>query len=230
MRNWIKSANFAVEGILHAAKHQRHIRCHLYSTALVLILSYVLGISKIEFLIVALAVIAVLLAELMNTAIESVVDILAPEHHIKAKVAKDIAAGAVFTTAFGAAIIGYIVLLPPVRKAFNEGFSIARHSGEEIALSSFILVLIIVVIMKSYFGKGTPLRGGMPSGHAAVAFSAWLAVTYLTNSIAASIICLMLAAAIAASRVTSGIHTAREVISGGFIGALITFLLFRFFS
>lgn len=230
LKTWIKSANFAIEGILFAAKHQRHIRYHFYSAILVLVLSYVLGLSKTEFLIIALAVIVVLFAELINTAIEAVVDILSPEHHDKAGIAKDVAAGAVLIAAFGAALIGYIILLPHILKFFKEGGHIARHTGEEIAIASFILVLILVVITKSYFGKGTPLRGGMPSGHAAVAFSIWVAVTYLTDSSTASILCLVLAAAVSASRIITGIHNLWEVLFGGVMGASITFLLFQIFS
>lgn len=229
LRQWIKSANFAIEGILHGAKTERHLRYHLCSAAFVLILSYILGISRIDFLIIALAVILVLLAELLNTAIEAVVDLLSPEHSEKAKIAKDVAAGAVFITALGAVVIGYIILSPYIHIAFQEGFSIAKHSAEEISIISFILVLILVVITKTYFGKGTPLRGGIPSGHSAFAFSVWVAVTYTTGSFVASLLSFILAVIIASSRIASRIHTPWEVVLGGMMGASLTFLLFKVF-
>lgn len=229
MRRWIKSANFAIDGILHGTKTQRHLRYHLYAAALILILCYVLGISRNDFLIIILAVIVVLLSELFNTAIETVVDLASPKHSEKAKIAKDVAAGAVFITAFGAAVIGYIILFPHIRSFFYEGFRIAKHSGEEVSIMALILVLILVVITKAYLGKGTPLRGGIPSGHSALAFSIWVAVTYTTVSLIASILCFILAAIIAASRVTSKIHSTWEVILGGMMGAVLTFLLFQIF-
>lgn len=228
MRQWIKSANFAIEGVLYAARTQRHVRYHFYSAAVVLVLSYVLGITKAEFLIIALAAISVLLAELFNTALEAVVDLLSPEHSERAKVAKDMAAGAVFVTAFGAATIGYLILSPPIFRSFREGFRIAKHPADEIAIASFILVLIIVVISKAYFGKGTPLRGGVPSGHSALAFSVWVAVTFGAGPIF-SVFTFVLASAVAASRVAQGIHTVWEVVLGGLIGSSITFLLFQLF-
>ncbi len=229
-RQWIKSANFAIEGILHAAKTQKHLRYHFYSAAIVLLLSYVLGVSKTEFLVVSLAVIAVLLAEMFNTAIEAIVDIISPEQSEKARVIKDIAAGAVLITASGAAVIGYIVLFPYIRDSFQKGLYITKHSKEEISLIAFILVLILVVITKSYFGKGHPLRGGMPSGHSALAFSVWVAVTCTTESFIASLLCFVLAAIIAQSRVATKVHSPWEVILGGLIGASMTFLLFKLFS
>ncbi|MCL4476664.1 MAG: diacylglycerol kinase [Nitrospirae bacterium] len=230
MRRWIKSANFAIEGILHGTKTQRHLRYHLYSAAFILILSYVLGVSRNDFLIIALMVIVVLLAELFNTAIETVVDLASPEHSEKAKIAKDVAAGAVLITAFGAAVIGYIILLPYIRSGFQRGFHIAKHSAEEISVMAVTLVLILVVVTKAYFGKGTPLRGGIPSGHSALAFSIWVVVIYTTGSLVASVVCFILAALIAASRVVSKIHTPWEVMLGGLMGALLTFILFAVFS
>lgn len=229
LKRWIKSANFAIDGILHGTKTQRHLRYHLYAAALVLILSYTLGISQNEFLIIVLAVIVVFLAELFNTAIEAVVDLLSPEHREGAKIAKDVAAGAVFTTAFGAAVVGYIILMPHLRSIVHEGFRIARHSPEDISLMALIFVLILVVIAKAYFGKGAPLRGGFPSGHSALAFSLWVSVTYALGSPVLSLISFFAAAAIAASRVITGIHTLSEVIIGSLMGAIVTFILFQLF-
>jgi diacylglycerol kinase (ATP) len=229
-RQWLRSANFAIEGILHAAKTQRHLRYHYVSAATVLLLSYMLGVSRIEFLIIALSVIGVLLAEMFNTAIETLVDMVSPELNEKARVAKDIAAGAVLVTAFGVSIIGYIILFPYLRDAFHTGISVTKHTDEEIALIAFVLVLILVIMTKSYFGKGLPLRGGMPSGHAALAFSAWVAMTYITENFVASLISFVIAVVIAQSRVGTKAHTIWEVVLGSLMGASVTFLLFRIFS
>ena len=134
-KQWLESANYAIEGILQAAKTQRHVRYHLFTAVAVLLLSYVLGISRIEFLIISLAVIAVLLAELFNTSIEAVVDILSPEHTEKARIAKDIAAGAVLVTAFGAIVIGYTILYPYLEEASGRG-STSQNTQQKIPLSS----------------------------------------------------------------------------------------------
>lgn len=229
-RQWLRSANFAIEGILHATKTQKHVRYHLFTAAAVLLLSYILGVSRMEFLIIALSVIAVLLAEMFNTAIEALVDIVSPEHCEKARIAKDIAAGAVFVTAFGVAVIGYVVLFPYLRDAFHRGLSVTKHSKEEIALIAFIIVVILVVITKTYFGRGLPLRGGMPSGHAALAFAAWVATTYITENFPVSLMTFVIAVIIARSRMITKAHTPWEVILGSIMGASVTFLLFRLFS
>lgn len=230
LRKWINSANNAIEGILHAAKTQRHLRYHFYAAVIVVVASYVLGVTRTEFLVLALAVMSVLVAEMLNTAVEAVVDLLSPEHSERARQAKDIAAGAVLITAFVAALIGYVILFPYLKKAFESGVHISRHPPEEISVVAFALTLIIVVLVKSYFGKGHPLSGGIPSGHAALAFSVWVSVTFMTQNIFASILCFVLAVAIAQSRITTKVHKPWEVVLGALIGAGLTFLLFQVFS
>lgn len=230
LRQWLKSANFAIEGILHGAMTQKHLRYHFYSAAIVLFLSYMLGISHFEFLLISFAVILVLLAEMFNSAVEAVVDLISTEYSEKGRIAKDISAGAVLITAFWAAVLGYIVLFPYILKVFSQGLYIAKHSREETSLLSFILVLILVIIAKTLFGKGRPLSGGMPSGHSALAFSVWVSITFITESLLVSILCFLLAAWIAQSRIAIRMHTPWEVIAGALMGSLLTFGLFHLFS
>ncbi|MBI5848121.1 MAG: diacylglycerol kinase [Nitrospirae bacterium] len=226
---WIKSANHAIEGILYGVRTQKHLRYHFFSAAGVLFFSYMVGVSKSELVIIALAVILVLAAEMMNSAIEAVVDILSPDYSEKAGIAKDIAAGAVLITAFGAAVLGYVVLFPYVKVIFSEGFHVAKHSKEEISFIAFVLVLIAVIVTKAQFGKGHALSGGMPSGHSALAFSVWVSVTYITENLYISVLCFLLAVWIAQSRIAIKMHTWLEVVLGALMGTLLTFLLFRFF-
>ncbi|MCL4491849.1 MAG: diacylglycerol kinase [Nitrospirae bacterium] len=229
LRKWIYSANNAIEGILHAARTQRHLRYHLYFASAALFLSYILGVERTDFLIISVAVILVLLAEMVNTAIEYLVDMISPEYSEGARVAKDVSAGAVLITAFGAAVLGYIILFPYFRDIFEKGVYVAKHSKQEITLISIIFVLILVVVLKAYYGKGHPLRGGMPSGHAAMAFSFWIAITYSTEDFMASILSFVLAVVVAQSRVSDKAHSTAEVIVGAFIGSGITLLLFLVF-
>ena len=229
LKIFIERTNSAIEGILYAAKTQRHLRYHLYAAVVILIASYILGIGRTDFLIISIAVILVILSEMVNTAIEYIVDITSPEYSEQARIAKDIGAGAVFTTAFGAVVIGYIILYPYLEKIFETGLSISKHSKEEVTLISTVLVFISIVVLKAYFGKGHPLRGGMPSGHAAIAFSFWIATTYITESFNASLFSFTLAFLIAKSRIAIKAHSTLEVIVGAILGAGITFVLFTVF-
>jgi len=229
LRKWVESSNHAIEGILHSVKTQRHMRYHLCTAVLVLLLSFILGLSRNEFVVIAILVIIVLSVETLNTAIEATVDSIFKEYDTRAKEIKDISAGAVLITATGAAVAGYIILIPHLKEVFQKGLTIAKHAGEDIAIIAVVLVLILVIITKAFFGKGLPLRGGMPSGHAAVAFSVWVAVTFLTEAIMPSLLILVLAILIAQSRVSVGVHRPWEVILGALLGSVVTFSLFKLF-
>jgi len=230
LRKWVESANYAIEGILHAVKTQRHLRYHLFAAALILLLSFILGISQSKFIAIGIVVIIVLAVEMLNTAIEATVDAIFKGYDNRAKIIKDIAAGAVLLTAIGAAVVGYVILFPSLKNLFKHGLTIAKHSGEDIVILALVLVLILVIITKAFFGKGLPLRGGMPSGHAAVAFSIWVAVTLLTEAFLPSFLILILAVLIAQSRVSVRIHRPWEVILGALLGSVVTFLVFKLLS
>jgi len=230
LRNWIESLNNAINGILHAAKTERHLRYHLYSAATVVLASFILGLSLNEFIIITILAAIVILAEMMNTAVEHTVDLLSPERREKAKLAKDAAAGAVLITAFTAATIGYIILFPYIKRVFDEGIHIVKYRPESIVIVSVIIVFIMVILMKTAFGRGKPLYGGLPSGHAALAFCVWVSVTIVTKSFIASVLSFVLAVIIAQSRVTVKAHTPGEVVLGALVGSIITFFLFYLFS
>ena len=230
LRKWIKSTNHAIEGILHAAKTQRHMRYHFYAAIGILITAFVLGVNGIDFVILVTLTILVLSVELINTSIEIITDILFKEYDPRAKAIKDTAAGAVLITALGAGLIGYILLFEPVSVFFYNGLAIAKRSEQDIAVIALIVVLIMVVITKAFLGRGDPLKGGMPSGHSAVGFSIWVMVTILTENFIASLLVLIMALFIAQSRVAIGIHRPREVVLGALLGITVTFLLFKIFS
>jgi diacylglycerol kinase (ATP) len=229
LRRWFKSANFAISGILHASKTQRHMRYHLYAVILILLLSFLLGIKKGEFLVLIVLAIIVITTEMINTAIEEIANVLFKEYDEKAKTIKDVAAGAVFITALGAAVTGYIILFRPLKGLFLDGLLVAHNSEENIAVIALIIVLVLVVVTKAYFGRGLPLEGGMPSGHAALSFSIWVAVTLISGNFVVSMLVLILAVSIAQSRVYVGVHRAWEVILGALLGMVVTFLLFKLF-
>lgn len=102
----------AFSGINHAFKTQPNFRIHCLIAIAVIIISVELQISQSEWAVIALTIVWVLLTEMINTTVESMVDLITDEYHAQAKVAKDVAAGAVLLGAIGAIVIALIILLP----------------------------------------------------------------------------------------------------------------------
>lgn len=229
-RNFIESANLAMEGILYAAKTQKHMRYHFWAAGIVILISLLLGVSRIEFLILSFIILLVLLAEMFNTAIEAIIDLISPEYNHLAKVAKDVSAGAVFLASVGAVITGYLILFPYIKYPFTGVITSLKDVPEHLTLIGVVLVIITVVLTKAHSKTGRPFYGGLPSGHSAVSFSISTAVTLLTKNLLLFILTFLLALMVAYSRVSMGVHTIREIVLGAILGTIITVLLFQLFG
>ena len=114
----INSFKYAIEGIISSFKTERNMKIHVLAMIVVIALGLFFKLNKVEWCFIIIAIASVISAELFNTAIETVVDIVSPERNPKAKLAKDIAAGAVLVVAICAAIIGFIVFGPKVINLF----------------------------------------------------------------------------------------------------------------
>ncbi|WML46401.1 diacylglycerol kinase family protein [Neobacillus sp. PS3-40] len=113
-----KSFSFAICGIKNAIQNERNIRIHLFISIIVVGCSFYFSITRSEWLFVLFAIGGMLALELINTAIERVVDLVTNEYHPLAKQAKDLAAGAVFLYAIFSVIVGLILFLPKFFRLF----------------------------------------------------------------------------------------------------------------
>jgi diacylglycerol kinase (ATP) len=226
---WFAAANNAIEGILHAAKTQRHLQFHLAAAFSVLLGCFVIGLDKHEFAIIALITILVIVAEMFNSALEAVVDLATQEFGTLARTAKDISAGAVLISAIGALVIGYLILGPHLAKIWLGFYHVPRHTAGNIAVLAIIMIMLMVILIKSYCGASHPLRGGFPSGHSASAFSLWISLIHVTGNPWLMGMGLLGAISIAASRLRLKIHTFRDVFFGALLGSAITLILFKVF-
>jgi len=229
-----ESFNYAAEGVIHALRTQRNLWIHFAIAVGVLIAALAFGVSKIELMVLLLAITFVLVAELVNTAIEAAVDVASTSFDPMAKLAKDIAAGAVLIAALNALAVGYLVFSGAVADRSSRFLDRLANVPEELTLVALAVTIIVVIAVKAITGSGTPLRGGLPSGHSAVAFAGWMAVTLVlddsSHHFLVSTLTLIMALLVAQTRVESGVHSASEVVSGGALGALITLALFQAFG
>jgi len=206
------------------------MRIHFIAAIFVLLAVLFLKVTPLEFALLALSILAVLCAEMFNTAIEAIVDLVSPDYHPLAKNAKDTAAGAVLITVCGSAIMGYLILAKYVMPRYGEVLEMFGTASDMGTVVSILIVVIIVVIVKSAYGTGTPLHGGVLSGHAAVAFSIATAVSLNTRDPLISVLSLVLATMVSHSRLLMKIHSMREVIIGAGAGSGITLLVLQLFK
>ena len=230
----VESFNFAIEGIIHVLRTQRNMRIHFVVAVAVLVAALVFDISRLELIALLLAISFVLIAEMVNTAIEAAVDVASTSFDPMAKLAKDIGAGAVLIAAINALAVGYLVFSGQVADESSRLLDKLSEAPAELTLVALVLTIALVIAMKALAGRGSPLRGGWPSGHAAVAFAGWMAVTLVLDDtehrFLVSSLALVMALLVAQTRIEAGIHSTLEVASGGLLGALVTLVVFQGFS
>lgn len=110
----INSFKYAIEGLVSSFKTERNMKIHIMAMIIVIALGIFMKLNKIEWCIITIAIVMVISAELFNTAIETVVDMVSSQKNPQAKLVKDIAAAAVLVLAIGAAVIGIIIFGPKI--------------------------------------------------------------------------------------------------------------------
>jgi diacylglycerol kinase (ATP) len=227
----LESFNYAFEGVIHVLRTQRNMRIHFLIAVVVLAAAVVVGVTRFELIALLLAIAFVLIAEMINTAIEHTIDVATTSFDPMAKLAKDIAAGAVLIASVNAVGIGYLVFAHRVGDRSTRVLDRVRDVPITLTMIALVLTIIVVIATKALTGRGTPLRGGLPSGHAALAFAGWIAATYAVSDsnhqFLISSLTLIMALLVAQTRVESGVHSTLEVAYGGALGALVTLVVFQ---
>jgi len=226
----LDSFNYAFEGIIHVLRTQRNLRIHFGIAVIVLGAAAALGVGRDDLILLLMAIAFVLVAEMVNSAIEGAIDVSTTSFDPNAKLAKDIAAGAVLISAVTALAVGYLVFAHAIAHRTARVLDRVRDAPAEITLVALVLVILVVIGTKALTRSGTPLRGGLPSGHAGIAFAAWMAATYVADDhhrFLISSLTFVMALLVAQTRVEAGVHSRLEVLYGAALGALVTLVVFQ---
>jgi diacylglycerol kinase (ATP) len=226
-----RSFEHAYRGLIYAVRTQRNMRIHVIIATLVLVASLLVGVSKAELAILVLVILLVFITEMFNTALEFAVDLVTKEYRPLAKLAKDVSAGAVLVSSVGAVLVGYLILANNLGGLSLETLDSIRRSPAHLTLVALGVVVLVVLLGKALTHSPHSFYGGMPSGHAAVAFAGWVAASFIAAEShyggLISVITLLMALLICQSRVESGTHTFYQVGMGAVVGALITVAAFQ---
>lgn len=220
------SFHYAFAGILYTMRTQPNMRVHLFIAAMVLVATLVLRLDRLYVIAVVITIVIVLALELMNTAIEAVVDLLTVAHHPLAKTAKDAAAGAVFIAAVGAVIVGYLVFYQGIQQGGTRVYDAVAQVPANVILVVLALAAIATLFAKARVGRGSPFQGGAVSGHTALAFAAATGLALFYERPLVAVLAYFVAALVAQSRVEARIHSTFEVMWGAILGTLVALAVF----
>ena len=142
LKSLAKSFSYAFKGIAYCVKNERNMRIHICMALIVSMFSYCYEVNYTQYILILICMGLVISGEMINTAIETLTNLEAPSYNRLAKIAKDVAAGAVLISAILSIIVGIIIFLKPQR-LFDTIIKIAINP---IYLISFIIVIIISII------------------------------------------------------------------------------------
>jgi len=231
MKKLIDSFNAAIEGFFYAFLSQRNMRIHFLTAISILLLAIYLNFTRVELMLLCITASLVLITEMLNTSIEIILDKVSRKYAHWVRRVKDVAAAAVLVASINALIVGYFLFFRNVIfTEFTKGMTKIAQSDWHISFFILILLIGIVLVTKSFFRRGRPLRGGMPSGHAAVAFSVLALVALISQNPLLVFTVFILAIMISQSRISRHYHTFWEVFVGGCIGFVVTVMVYRLLS
>ena len=156
----LESFNYAFEGIIHVLRTQRNMRIHFAIAFAVLVAAFASGVSRFELMALILAIAFVLIAEMVNTAVEHTIDVATTSFDPMAKLAKDIASGAVLIASGTAVAIGYLVFASRLQDPSARLIDRVRDAPVDLTLIALLVTVILVIATKAVSGRGTPLKGG----------------------------------------------------------------------
>ena len=156
MRNLAKSFTYAFRGLAYCVKSERNMRIHLCAVVLVSFFSWFYGLEKNGYLVLFLCFGFVIAAEAFNTAVETMVNLESPSYHQFARIAKDVAAGAVFVAAVTSVIVGAILILGDWGRLLSTLLSIVCNP----VACPVLLVLIALSVL--FIFNGARLLGDKP--------------------------------------------------------------------
>ncbi len=231
LRDIYRSFHNAWEGVEYCFNTQRHMRVHFTFVTLVLLASWTLGVDGHDFMLLISAMALVLVAEMINTVAEATIELIIQSYDPRAKIAKDVAAGAVLIAALYALVVAMFVFsrAPRVEAVFMdmpEPVIPPALDALQLFTTGAILLGILITWLKRATKSGTFWRGGAVSGHSALGFLGAVGIMVLTRDLAVMILVLAMAVLLMQSRLQARIHSVQEVLLGGLFGALTGLVLY----
>ena len=227
--NFIEACNNAINGIIYATTTQSNVKKQLILAVVLLFISLFFNLSKAEFLALVFAMFLIIFAEMINTAIETIVDLYTDIYHPKAKIAKDVGAGAVVLAAFNGVVVAYFLFFDKIGIAGTSILQQVINSPEHLTFVAIMFVIIAIVALKATnIQRKNKMKNQsfVPSGQSAVAFAALTAIWINTDNIIIFTLSLILSILVVENRIETKMRSVSEVIFGGAIGVLIVLLIY----
>lgn len=226
-KTFATAAKHALDGIIRAFKTERNLRIDYVIGLFVLIGSLFFDFTKTEFACLCLTIGFVIFAEMINSTVEYIVDLITDKYDDRAKAAKDIAAGGVLIASIVAVIVAYFLFADKLYNATTAVLNSILSSKLYILLVIVFGVVLLAVILKGFFGKGANYSQSHPSVRVALAFALTTFVYIVTKDIFVGAIAFILSIMIAQIRIENTKIRPIYIILSALLGILVVLIIYQ---
>jgi len=227
-KTFFTAMHHALDGVIRAFKTERNLRIDYIIGLFVLICSLFFDFTKTEFACLCLTIGFVIFAEMINSTVEYIVDLITDKYDDRAKAAKDIAAGGVLISSIVAVVVAFFLFADKIGMATTSVLSTIFSSNIYILFTIIFAVILLVVILKGFFGKGSSSYSAVyPSARVALAFGLTTYVYIITRSFLVGGVALILSVIIAQIRVENTKTRAIYMIISAIIGILVVLIIYQ---
>lgn len=226
-KTFFTSMGHAVDGVIRAFKSERNLRIDYIIGSFVLISSLFFDFTQTEFACLCLTIGFVIFAEMINSTVEYIVDLITDKYDDRAKAAKDIAAGGVFIASIVAVIVAYFLFVDKIGDATTVVLNSVLSSKLHILFTIIFGVVLLAVILKGMFGKGERFSQSYPSARVALAFSLTTYVYIITRSVFVVGVAFFLSIMIAQIRIENTKIKPIYMLISAILGILVVLIVYQ---
>ena len=228
-KTWFSASKNAINGIIHAFKTERNLRIDYVIGALVLFISLFFDFSKTELICLFLTIGFVIFAEMINSTIEYIVNLITDEYNLNAKAAKDIAAGGVLIASGISVIVAYLLFINKIRQASTTLLTAVLSSKSHMLVTILFVVVLLTIILKGMFSKDKNQNyvKAFPSARVTVSFALATYVFIMTKNLVVGGVALALSIMVSSMKRETGKTTFVQVVLSALLGILLVIALYQ---
>ncbi len=228
-KTFFSATKNALNGIIHAFKTERNLRIDYLIGALVLIVSLFFDFTKIELICLVITVGFVIFAEMINSTVEYIVNLVKTEYDLNAKAAKDIAAGGVLIASIIAVIVAYILFVDKIKQASTELLAAVLSSKAHMLVTILFIVTILVVILKGVFSKDKDNNyvKAFPSARVAISFALSTYLFIITQNLIVGGVALALSFIVSSIKRENDKTTIIQIVLSALLGILLVVSVYQ---
>lgn len=226
-KTFTKALGHAIDGVIQAFKSERNLRIDYVIGLVVLISSLFFDFTKTEFACLCLTIGFVIFSEMINSTVEYIVDLITDKYDIRAKAAKDIAAGGVFISSMVAVVVAYFLFADKIYNASTKVLESILSSKLHILFTIVFAVIILAVILKGVFSKEGKYSKSFPSARVAIAFALTTYMYLMTKSMLVGAVSFVMSILVAQVKVENTKNKPIYMVISAAIGILVVLIIYQ---